>query len=87
MREKTSEMETKTPVIWGESDSNKFSANIYSYLFFLIFQGAQKSGEQVNKVAEDFSMGGSVGAKQNSLDPLGNGVLAKRRLRFGGQRY
>jgi len=61
--------------------------HIYSYLFFLIFQGTQKSGGQVNKVAEEFSMGGCVGAKQNSLDPLENGVLAKRRWRFGGQRY
>ena len=57
MREKISEMETETFVFWGESDSHKFSANIHSDLFFLIFQGPQTGGRQASQTTEEFFMG------------------------------
>ena len=66
MREKISEMETKTFVFWGESDSHKFSANIHSDLFFLIFQGLQTGGRQaIVRLQRNFLWSGA--ADQNKI--------------------
>ena len=38
VREGISQVEAKTPVFWGESDSYKFSPKFYSHLLFVFFQ-------------------------------------------------
>ena len=72
-------METKIPILWGESDPYTVNPDIYPHLFFLIFQGTQQNSGQAGQHLAQIFMGRRNEAKEDCLGQMGNSFSSKRK--------